>query len=70
MTRRADLVVVPDPGRHRQNTLGNPDGDALEGPPAVPFEIELPLEGVVDRHDELADLLEHRLAVLVLLSFT
>jgi hypothetical protein len=38
-----DLVVVPDPGGHRQDTLGDPDRDALEGSAAVLFQVELPL---------------------------
>jgi hypothetical protein len=62
------LAVVPDRGGHRQDALGDPDGDALEGPPAVFFQVKLALEGVVDRFDELVDLLEHRLAVAGLLS--
>ena len=57
------LVVVPDGGCHGQDGLGDADGDAFEGPPAVGFQVELPLEGVVDRLDQLADGLEQRLAV-------
>ena len=53
--RGAGLVVVPDGGGHGQDALGDADGDALEGAPAVGFEVELALEGVVDRFDQLAD---------------
>jgi hypothetical protein len=61
------LAVVPDRSGHREDALGDPDSDALEGPAAVSFQVELAFEGVVDRFDELADLLEHRLAVAGLL---
>src|SRR5712692_5354956 len=60
--RRAGLVVMPDRGGHRQDALGDADGDPFEGPPAVGFEVELALEGVVDRFDQLADRLEQGLA--------
>src|SRR5437773_6982718 len=60
--RGAGLVVVPDGGGHRQDPLGDADGDAFEGPPAVGFEVELAFEGVVDRFDQLADGFEQRLA--------
>src|SRR5258708_13397935 len=61
--RLPGLVVVPDGGGHGQDALGDPDGDALEGAPAVCFEVELAFEGVVDRLDQLADRSEQRLAV-------
>jgi hypothetical protein len=54
---------VPDRGGQRQDALGDGDGDAFEGPATVIFQVELALEGVVDRLDQLPDLLEHRLAV-------
>ncbi len=44
--RRAGLVVVPDGGGHGQDPLGDADGDAFEGPPAVGFQVELALGGV------------------------
>jgi len=40
------LVVVPDGGCHGQDALGDADGDAFEGPPAVGFQVELALGGV------------------------
>jgi hypothetical protein len=61
--RRAGFVVVPDGGGHGQDPLGDADGNAVEGAPAVGFEIELAFEGVVHRFDQLADGLEQRLAV-------
>src|SRR5258708_36392434 len=57
------LVVVPYGGGQGQDELGDADGDAFEGPAAVGFEVELALEGVVDRFDQLADRFEQRLAV-------
>ena len=35
---RAGLVAVPHGGGHGRDLLGDPDGDALEGPPSVCFE--------------------------------
>jgi hypothetical protein len=61
--RGAGLVVVPDGGGHGQDALADADGDALEGPSAVGFEVELAFEGVVDRFDQLPDRFEQRLAV-------
>jgi hypothetical protein len=46
--RGVGVVVVPDGGGHGQDALGDADGDALEGAPAVSFEVELAFEGVVD----------------------
>jgi hypothetical protein len=48
---------VPDRGGHRQDALGDADADALGRAAAVVFQVELALEGVVDRLDQLADLL-------------
>ena len=45
----------------------DPDGDALDGAAAVLFEVELALEGVVDRLDELPDGLSSRGRAVVLL---
>ncbi|MFD9514946.1 hypothetical protein ACFWB6_52335 [Streptomyces mirabilis] len=61
--RLAGLVVVPDRGGHREDALGDADCDALEGPAAVLFQVELAFEGVVDRLDELPDRLEEALAL-------
>src|SRR5215472_3356379 len=47
--------VVPDAGGHSQQPLGDAGIDALGGAAAVAFEIELALEGVVDRLDPLPD---------------
>jgi hypothetical protein len=53
---------MPDGGGHREDALGDPDGGALEGPPTMGFEVQLALEGVVDRFDQLADRFKQRLA--------
>src|SRR5277367_516882 len=47
--------VVPDAGGHGQQPLGDPGVQALGGAAAVPFEVQLALEGVVDRFDPLPD---------------
>jgi hypothetical protein len=52
------VEVAPYRWGKRKDTLSNADGDAPEGPAAVLFEVKLPFEGVVDRFDELADLLQ------------
>src|SRR6266567_8317586 len=52
---RAGDPVVPDAHSHGQQPLGNPGVQALGGPAAVSFEVELALEGVVDRLDPLPD---------------
>ena len=49
----ADAVVVPDYGGEREDALGYPCADAGEGASAVCFQVELALEGVVDRLDDL-----------------
>jgi hypothetical protein len=61
--RLPGLVVVPHGGGHRQDALGDADGDAAEGAPGVGFEVELAFEGVVSRFDQLADGFERWLAV-------
>jgi hypothetical protein len=58
----AGAVVVPDRGGQGECALGDADGDALEAVRAMLFKVELALEGVVDRLDELAHRLEYRLA--------
>jgi hypothetical protein len=49
---------MPDRGGHREDALGGPDGGAIEGRTAVLFQVDLALEGVADRFDELADPLQ------------
>src|SRR5271166_95959 len=51
-------VVVPDGGGQGEDALQDADGDAVDGAPAVPFEVELALEGVVDGLDDLPQWLE------------
>jgi hypothetical protein len=41
--------VVPDAGGHGQQSLSDPGIQALGGAATVPFQVELALEGVVDR---------------------
>jgi hypothetical protein len=50
-----DEPVVPDAGREREQALSDSDEDAEMGAPAVLFEPELTLEGVVDGLDALTD---------------
>ena len=47
--------VVPDGGGHGQQPLGDAGVQARGGAAAVAFEVELALEGVVDRFDPLPD---------------
>src|SRR5438552_10365979 len=47
--------VVPDGGGHGQQPLGDAGIGARGGAAAVAFEVELALEGVVDRLDPLPD---------------
>src|SRR6516225_9113036 len=47
--------VVPDRGGHGEQPLGDAGVDAGGGAAAVSFEVELALEGVVDRLDPLPD---------------
>src|SRR5271169_1936378 len=47
--------VVPYARGHGQQPLGNPGVQAPGGAAAVAFEVELALEGVVDRFDPLPD---------------
>lgn len=62
------MEVVPDPGGHGQKPLGDADGDAVEGTATVLFQVKLAFEGVVDRLDELTDLLQDRGAPAFLLG--
>jgi len=47
--------VAPDAHGHGQQPLGDPGVQPPGGPAAVSFEVELALEGVVDRFDPLPD---------------
>ncbi|WP_377273406.1 hypothetical protein [Peterkaempfera sp. SMS 1(5)a] len=58
--RLAGAVVEPDCGGEGQDAPGGTDGDTLEGPCAVLFEVKLLFEAVVDRIDQWA----HRRAYL------
>jgi hypothetical protein len=49
------MAVVPDGGGEGEQSLGDSRGDAREGAPAVQLEVEMALEGVMNRLDELAD---------------
>ncbi len=49
--RRAGGPVVPDAHGHGEQPLGDAGEDSLAGAAAVAFEVELALEGVVDRLD-------------------
>ena len=51
--RLAGAVVVPDRGGQCQDALHDPYPDPGRGVAAVLFEVELALEGVVDRLDDL-----------------
>ena len=50
----AGSVVVPDRGGQGQDALQNADDDTLGRVPAVPFEVQLAFECLVDRLDDLA----------------
>src|SRR6266508_5354249 len=62
------VVVVPDRGGECEYALGHAGADAGDGPSAVLFEVELALEGVVDRLDDLSEGLEEPLAGAGLLA--
>ena len=51
----AECPVLPDARSHGQQPVGDPGVQVLDGPAAVPFEVELALEGVVDRFVPLPD---------------
>src|SRR5215831_17019723 len=55
LVRGIDEPVVPDAGVEGEQALSDPYEDAKVGAPAVLFEPELALEGVVDRLDALPD---------------
>src|SRR5512140_1198052 len=55
LDRGTDGPVVPDRGGHREQPLSDAGVDACGGPAAVAFQVELALEGVVDRFDPLPD---------------
>src|SRR6187431_939830 len=49
----AAVMVVPDRGGEGEESLQDPDGDALWAVAAVLFQAELAFQGVVDRLDDL-----------------
>jgi hypothetical protein len=51
--RPASLVVVPDRGGQGQDAPQDPDRDPHRGVAAVAFQVQLALEGLVDRFDKL-----------------
>ncbi len=53
---------MPDRSGQRQYALGDADGDSLPGTASVLLQVKLTFEGVVDGLDELAHLLQQRLA--------
>src|SRR5438874_10132825 len=61
------LGVVPDDRGESGEALEDPGEDALIGPPTVAFQVELALQGVVHRFDELAQRLQERTAGSALL---
>src|SRR5919106_1004443 len=58
LDRLAGAVVVPDRRGQGQDALHDPDPDPGRCVAAVPFQVELALEGVVDRLDDLPQRLE------------
>jgi hypothetical protein len=54
------VVVVPDGGGEREESLEDSDQDTLGAVAAVAFEAQLGLQGGVDRSDDLAERLELR----------
>jgi hypothetical protein len=53
---------VPDGGGEGEDALEDTCGDSGDGASAVAFEVELGLEGVVDRFDDLPQWLEEALS--------
>src|SRR5579859_2647050 len=51
--RPACVLVAPGGGGQREEPLKHADDHTAGGPAAVPFEVELTLEDLVDRHDDL-----------------
>src|SRR6266511_6433220 len=51
--RLAGVVVVPDRCGQGEDALQHAHDDACRGVPAMAFQVKLPLEGVVDRLDDL-----------------
>jgi hypothetical protein len=47
------VVVVPDRGGQREDSLHDAGDDSAGRAPSVLFEVELALEGLVDRLDDL-----------------
>src|SRR2546430_12818813 len=65
--RLAGLGVVPDGRGESGEALEDPGEDSLIGSPTVAFQVELALQGVVHRFDELAQWLQERTAGSALL---
>ena len=61
---------VPDRGGQREDALQDADEHASRGVPAVSFQVELTLEGLVDRLDGLAQGLDQARAGSVGLALT
>lgn len=53
---------MPDRGGQSEDASGDAGGDSGDGAAVVVFEVELALEGVVDRFDDLAQGFEEPLA--------
>jgi hypothetical protein len=56
--RLAGVVVVPDCGGEREDALQDADGHVAGRAAAVSFEVELALEDLIDRLDDLPQRLE------------
>jgi hypothetical protein len=54
----AGVVVVPDGCGEGEDALQDADGHAAGGAAVVPFKVELALEGLIDRLDDLPQRLE------------
>lgn len=54
--RLTAVVVVPDRGGERKESLQDAHGDALGAVASVAFQAELGFEGVVHRFDDLSEL--------------
>ena len=50
----SEAVVVPDRGGQSEDSLSDAGADSTDGLAAMAFDVELGLEGRVDRLDDLA----------------